>query len=78
MKNIGIKDVTKFPFLTPPERPKLLATLTELVDLGALKRKQLEEFDNTKITELGKVLASVPLMPKYGKMLLESRQEGVF
>jgi len=43
-----------------------------------LKNKQLEEFtDNSTITALGEVLSQMPVLPKYGKFLLQSRIKGI-
>lgn len=33
--------------------------------------------DSSQITSLGKVLAAIPLVPKYAKMLLQARSDKV-
>jgi HrpA-like RNA helicase len=45
--------------------------------LGAIGINKFEECteneDKTNITELGRVLAAIPILPKFGKLLLEAR-----
>lgn len=55
--------------------------MSSLTRLGALGTDKLEEKteseDRTRITELGRVLAAIPILPKFGKLLLEARQQKV-
>ncbi|CAF0896634.1 unnamed protein product [Brachionus calyciflorus] len=81
MKDLGIDRIQNFPFPTPPDQNAVKAAESLLVQLGALeydkariKNKKDEQI--TKITSLGKIMASFPINPRYGKMLtLASQQE---
>lgn len=81
MKDLGIDRIQNFPFPTPPDSLAVKAAENLLVQLGALgydkariKNKRDEQI--TKITSLGKQMASFPINPRYSKMLtLASRQE---
>ncbi|CAD8060905.1 unnamed protein product [Paramecium primaurelia] len=73
MKSIGIKDVYKFPYLTSPDIKAIKESLTNLIKLGAMKIKQETNSDNSNITQLGIILSQIPLSPKYGKFLLQTR-----
>jgi HrpA-like RNA helicase len=54
--------------------------MTDLMNLKALENvitptRLLQ--DCTRISELGRVLSAIPLLPKYSKLLLQCRMEGV-
>ncbi|KAM3140264.1 hypothetical protein pb186bvf_007620 [Paramecium bursaria] len=78
LKSIGIQDIYKFPFLTQPDNSNIQNGLVHLLKLKALEGSQQSKIDQTKITELGKVLATIPIAPKYGKLLLQSRAGNIF
>lgn len=71
MKSMNIENVVNFPYPTPPDRDQLASAETLLVTLGALdvKRKQ--------ITELGRLMARVPLAPRLAKMFFVGLQMGI-
>lgn len=66
MKSMGINNVVGFPFPTPPGRDNLKAAEKMLVHLGALD----PEASNSKISELGKMMAKFPVSPRYAKMII--------
>ncbi|KAI8853330.1 P-loop containing nucleoside triphosphate hydrolase protein [Chytridium lagenaria] len=68
MKSMGISNVINFPFPTPPSADSLRKGERLLVHLGALTRSEAGE--PSKITELGRLLSSYPISPRYAKMLV--------
>lgn len=86
MKSIGIGDVSRFPFPTPPDVAGLRAAAALLASLGAtasLRRRGLsspsgvEGSDDGQITAVGKALALLPVGVRYAKMILLAVQGGV-
>ena len=83
MKDLGIDRIVNFPFPTPPDDAAIRVAEKLLVQLGALEldktrpkpaRSPSEQV--TRITGLGKLIASFPINPRYCKMLtLASQQE---
>ena len=74
---MGIKDLYRFPFPTPPSHTKLHNALTHLKRLKALdsyNEDQINSFkDKSKITPLGSTLNVIPLAPRFAKILLMGR-----
>ncbi|XP_071736177.1 ATP-dependent RNA helicase DEAH13 [Rutidosis leptorrhynchoides] len=63
MKSMGIKEITKFPFPTPPEAKALYE--------AELCLKSLEAIDcDGKLTPLGKAMSHYPMSPRHSRMLL--------
>ncbi len=63
MKSMGIDNVIKFPFPTPPDRVHLAKAEKLLIYLNALD-------DHKHLTELGKNMSLFPISPRYSKMLI--------
>ncbi|KAK1428153.1 hypothetical protein QVD17_16981 [Tagetes erecta] len=63
MKSMGIKEITKFPFPTPPEAKALSEAEVCLKSLEAL------DFDG-KLTPLGKAMSHYPMSPRHSRMLI--------
>ena len=63
MKARGVADVLRFPFLTPPPAPALEKALVHLLALGALA-------PTGHISPLGRRMASLPLPPSLGRVVL--------
>ncbi|KAI6076394.1 putative ATP-dependent RNA helicase DHX37 [Aix galericulata] len=82
MKALNIEKVINFPFPTPPPAEALAAAEELLIALGALKEPtltgRLKEQQAAKlscpISPLGRVMATFPVAPRYGKMLALSKQ----
>lgn len=63
MKSMGIKEITKFPFPTPPEAKALFEAEVCL--------KSLEALDcDGRLTPLGKAMSHYPTSPRHSRMLL--------
>lgn len=71
LAELGVDDITSFPFLTPPDAREVRAARDLLIELGALGPS------NHRLTKLGGKLARIPLEPRFARMLLESQHFGV-
>ena len=80
MKDLGIDRIINFPFPTPPDETAVKVSENLLIQLGALdydrtRTKTMKEDEQiTRITDLGKLMASFPINPRYGKMLTLASQ----
>ncbi|KAI3705239.1 hypothetical protein L1987_75473 [Smallanthus sonchifolius] len=63
MKSMGIKEITKFPFPTPPEAKALCEAEMCLKSLEAL------DYDGN-LTPLGKAMSHYPMSPRHSRMLI--------
>lgn len=77
LKSIGIKNVYKFPFPTPPPAESLSKAIEELCQFGALRQCRKGEGDVFEITDCGKKLAKLPLAPRYSKMMIQAQELNV-
>ena len=71
MANLGIKGPRNFPFLQPPSPAAIDAGFRQLRFLGAFDVKG-------NLTKLGRAMASLPLDPAVGRMLLYAHEHGAF
>ncbi|MEU4557812.1 ATP-dependent RNA helicase HrpA [Actinoplanes sp. NPDC023936] len=70
MTNLGLGDLTKFPFIDPPDRRNVTDGVKLLEELGALADR--------KLTPMGRQLAQLPVDPRLARMVIEAdRQECV-
>ena len=70
MTNLGLGDLSKFPFIDPPDRRNVTDGVKLLEELGALEGR--------KLTPLGRQLAQLPVDPRLARMVIEAdRQECV-
>lgn len=70
MRLLRLGDVTRFPFIEPPD-PRLIRDGFRLLEeLGAVDKKQ-------DLTALGYQLARLPLDPRLGRMVLAATEKGV-
>ena len=70
MISLGLGDIEAFPFLQPPDSRGIKDGLDLLRELHAVHA------DNT-ITKIGRQLAQLPIDPRLGRMVVESKQHGV-
>ena len=66
MKSLGLGTVEDFPFLEPPPRRAIADGYQLLAELGAVD-------ELNQLTPVGRELASLPLDPRVGRMILEAR-----
>jgi ATP-dependent RNA helicase DHX37/DHR1 len=74
MKAMGIRDVTAFPFPTPPPPRSLAAACENLFYLGALAGDKPDEYARNAITPLGRLMARFPVTPRMAKILVLGNQ----
>ena len=68
---LGLDEITRFPFLQAPEARGVKDGLALLAELGALKDVKAKLVE---LTEIGKQLAMLPIEPRFGRMILESKK----
>ncbi|WP_033292263.1 ATP-dependent RNA helicase HrpA [Amycolatopsis jejuensis] len=71
MTSLGLGDMAAFPFVEPPDRRQVTDGVQLLQELGAF-----ETTDTTKLTEVGRKLAQLPVDPRMGRMVLEAARNG--
>ena len=69
LKAIGVEDPVDFPFLDRPDRRRLRDAERLLRELGAL--------EGSALSEIGRILARMPIDPRTGRMLIEAAALGV-
>ncbi|WP_425546636.1 ATP-dependent RNA helicase HrpA, partial [Brevibacterium samyangense] len=67
------KDVTDFPFLTPPDAKAVRDGRTLLMELGALELRE----GRLSLTKVGRQLARLPIDPRLARMVLAGAERGV-
>ena len=73
MISLGLGDIQAFPFLQPPDSRGIKDGLDLLAELGAVEVRSL----SPSITSVGKQLARLPVDPRLGRMIVESKKHGV-
>jgi ATP-dependent helicase HrpA len=74
MLSLGLGEIERFPFLTPPDSRGVKAGLDLLQELGAIREAKGGE--PPSLTKVGRDLARLPVDPRFGRMLLESKRHG--
>jgi ATP-dependent helicase HrpA len=71
---LGLGDMSAFPFLQAPDARGVKDGLGLLGELGAVKDPKGKTVELTKV---GRNLARLPIEPRFGRMLLESKEAGL-
>jgi ATP-dependent helicase HrpA len=71
---LGLGDISAFPFLQAPDARGVKDGLGLLGELGAVKDPKGKTVELTKV---GRNLARLPIEPRFGRMLLESKEHGL-
>lgn len=71
MKCMNIDKVVNFPFPTAPDLLQLRSAEHRLKTLGALDKEK------GGVTALGRAISKFPVLPRFGKMLALSHQQGL-
>jgi len=76
---LGLGDITRFPFIQPPDSRGVKDGLGLLRELGAISAADATGAarEGARLTKVGKALARLPIEPRFARMLLESREAGV-
>ncbi|MEU1620849.1 ATP-dependent RNA helicase HrpA [Streptomyces sp. NPDC005722] len=69
MTAAGLGDVSRFPFIDPPDARNVKDGVQLLQELGAL--------DGQKLTQTGRKLSQLPVDPRLARMVLEAERNGV-
>ena len=75
MASLGLGQIEEFPFLTPPDSRGIRDGLDLLRELGALDDGAAG--DGPQLTRVGRQLARLPIEPRFARMVLESKAQGV-
>jgi ATP-dependent helicase HrpA len=78
MVSLGLGDIAAFPFLTPPDSRGIKDGLDLLSELGAIDsaaKGQGQGERATKLTRVGHQLAKLPIDPRFGRMVIESKTQ---
>ncbi|WP_199706371.1 ATP-dependent RNA helicase HrpA [Amnibacterium setariae] len=75
MLSLGLGEIEAFPFLTPPDSRGVRAGLDLLRELGAVQEARGGQ--PATLTRTGRDLARIPIDPRFGRMLLESKRHRV-
>jgi ATP-dependent helicase HrpA len=73
MAALGLGEVSDMPFIDPPEARSVTDGVRLLEELGALTPGH----DRTRLTDIGRKLAKLPLDPRLGRMILAADRNGV-
>ncbi len=85
MASLGLGEIEEFPFLTPPDSRGIRDGLELLRELGALdegletpaSRAPRPAEGGPQLTRVGRQLARLPIEPRFARMVLESKPQGV-
>ncbi|MBK0419668.1 ATP-dependent RNA helicase HrpA [Leucobacter sp. CSA1] len=91
MLSLGLGDISRFPFLTPPDQRGIADGLGLLTELGAVESRSPGPSKGSRrpdpssgsargshrITKIGRELARLPIEPRFARMVVESRRHGV-
>ncbi|GAA2304855.1 ATP-dependent RNA helicase HrpA [Nonomuraea roseoviolacea subsp. roseoviolacea] len=69
MTSIGLGDIEAFPFVEPPDRRQVKDGVNLLHELGAFDAEG-------RLTPTGRKLATLPVDPRLGRMVLEAEKHG--
>ncbi len=75
MAALGLGDVAAFPFVDPPDARSIKDGIALLEELGALDPSSAGH-PSARLTPIGRRLATLPLDPRLGRMVLESERNG--
>ncbi|MFE5673461.1 ATP-dependent RNA helicase HrpA [Agromyces sp. NPDC056523] len=75
MASLGLGPVEEFPFLTPPDRRGIRDGVELLRELGAID--DADDAEGPQLTRIGRQLARLPIEPRFARMVLESKAQGV-
>ncbi|WP_394552749.1 ATP-dependent RNA helicase HrpA [Agromyces sp. MMS24-JH15] len=77
MASLGLGAIEDFPFLTPPDARGIRDGLDLLHELGALEDHSATDARGPRLTRVGRQLARLPIEPRFARMVLESKAQGV-
>ncbi|WP_017935962.1 ATP-dependent RNA helicase HrpA [Nocardioides sp. Iso805N] len=82
MASLGLGEIARFPFVEAPDSRNVAAGVQLLEELGALgspnqgNKKPDSTQRKSRLTEMGRKLARLPIDPRLGRMVLEAERLG--
>ncbi len=77
MADAGLGDISRFPFVEPPDASQVRDGLRLLTELGAIDLGKGRTARGTvRLTKIGRTLARLPVDPRLGRMLVEADRLG--
>lgn len=76
MVALRLGDVVSFPFIDPPQIKQITDGLRLLEELGAVENVKGQNTAFLELTEIGRNLASLPVDPRLGRMILQGAKLG--
>ncbi len=73
MLALGLGDIARFPFLTPPDQRGIADGLGLLAELGAVESTNKRH----RITRVGRELSRLPIEPRFARMVVEAKRREV-
>ncbi|UOQ55867.1 ATP-dependent RNA helicase HrpA [Leucobacter allii] len=77
MLALGLGEIAKFPFLTPPDPRGIADGMGLLVELGAVRAEGRGSRAQHRITRIGRELSRLPIEPRFARMVVEARRHEV-
>ena len=82
MLDLGLGDISEFPFIDPPKPTMVREGLKELLELGAIThggagRETEDGRREIQLTAIGKKLAKIPVEPRLARMLIAASDNAV-
>ncbi|MGG7508738.1 ATP-dependent RNA helicase HrpA [Plantibacter sp. YIM 135249] len=81
MISLGLGDIGAFPFLQPPDARGIKDGVDLLSELGAIEVRKLADGAprdaGPRLTRVGRDLARLPIDPRFARMVVESKRNGV-
>ncbi len=76
MISLGLGDVASFPFIDAPAGKSIKDGFDTLLELGAICLKNGSGKKAYRLTQKGRVMASIPVDPKLSRILIEADERG--
>ncbi len=76
MISLNLGDVSTFPFIDAPVPKSIQDGFNTLIELGAIKEKKRQNKKAYGLTDLGRVMAKLPIDPKLSRILIEADTRG--
>ena len=75
--SLGLGEIAKFPFLTPPDPRGISDGLGLLAELGAVEAQGKGSRATHRITKIGRELSRLPIEPRFARMVVEAKRHDV-
>ncbi|MCI2959404.1 ATP-dependent RNA helicase HrpA [Agromyces atrinae] len=76
MASLDLGAIAEFPFLTPPDSRGIRDGIDLLTELGALV-EGARDGSGLRLTRIGRQISRLPIEPRFARMVIESKAQGV-